>query len=148
MPEGENTGDRGPHREEIDIARDAVETMLFAQNAYDELRELGLELQHVAVLGSVMHLGLRRFVAGHVKSVELPRRIPDYAFQPVGAMRLSQEISIPHATLRRRLEELVEAGLLEKTERGFVPRLGPSSRLAEKLQIAWQSVLGKPGVRG
>lgn len=125
------------------LERETVLSLLSAKKAYESLAELGLDMQHVAVLGAVTKLALQRLVSVDRGAATLPANIPDYAFHPVQALRVTRETGVPHATLRRRLEELVEHGLLEKGDGGYVPTMGGPSMLAGKLQRAlfdsWQN---------
>ena len=118
------------------LERETVTSLFRAKRAYDCLNELGLDMQHVAVLGAVIQLSLQRMIPMDGSRPHLPDTVPDYAFHPVNALRVTRETGVPHATLRRRLEELVEHGLLEKIEGAYMPTMNAPSVIVAKLQKA------------
>lgn len=118
------------------MERETVLSLLAAKDVFETLDDMALDLQHVSVLGAVVKLGLRRLIPSNEEASAMPFDVPDFAFQPVPAQRVRHESPIPFATLRRRLSELVDAGLLVRTEEGYLPVFSDVSALVAKLQTS------------
>lgn len=146
LSEGNGPSKQDESGAESTLSGSVAKFFILARSSFERLSSLGLDFQHVAVLGAVMKASLRRLPgATEDQSFGLPDRIPDYAFQPVAAQRLKFEVPVSMSTLRRRLEELVELGALDRTEDGYLPSLtSRSATIYEAIGLALET--GRPTV--